>query len=372
MDTMTHVERIENAIACKPVDRTAYINFPAELLGCYANEEFCAGDMYTRPEWAIEQAIKGALMMKGDTVPTYVYGPLFGADITGTYYLTPGKDLPATDTFQAIETNPMKDDHVDFILDNGVQAWFDQHVVPNWPEWSEEGSIKGGEVAEMLAIKAAETGEGWYDFPIPDYLGPIFYSMARGFQEALIDAFMEPEKTLKVVEMLNEWNLAYTEGFYDMMGMPMPAVCPALGRLDDKALSPEVFDAVFWPAIERLIGYAADKDVPLIVHLDGSWEKMLPRHLHKFTPHKTVIQLDGFTDAFSLAESFVKHNICMMGDVPPMTLIREDGQRTYDHVVRLRQQFGDHLILSAGCQAPPNTTFEALEAFVEAARTPNF
>lgn len=372
MDTLTHAERIERAMACKPVDRTSYINFPVELLGRYINEEFCTGDMYTRPEWAIEQAIQGALKMGGDTVPSYTYGPLFGADITGTYYLTPGKDLPANDTFQAIETSPMEEEHIDFILENGIQAWFEQYVVPRWPEWAEEGLVKGGEVAEMMAVKAAETGEDWYNFPIPDYLGPIFYSMARGFEETLIDAFTEPEKTRKVTELLNEWNLSYTEGFYEMMGLPVQAVCPALGRLDDKALSPEVFDEVFWPSIKRCIEYAAEKDVPLIAHLDGSWKNMLERHIHEFAPNKTVIQLDGFTDSFSLAEKFIKQGICMMGDVPPMLLIREDGQKTYDHVIRLRQLFGDHLILAAGCQAPPNTTDEALEAFVAAARTPHF
>ena len=372
MDTMTHVERIERAIACKPVDRTAYINFCAELLGRYGNEEFCTGDMYTRPEWAIDQAIKGGLKMGGDTVPSYVYGPLFGADFTGTYYLTPGKDLPVTDTFQAIETNPLKEEHIDFILENGVQAWFEQFVMPGWPDWAEEGSIKGGEIAGMMAMKAAETGEDWYDFPIPDYMGPVFYSMARGFEESLIDAFMEPEKTRRVVDMLTEWNITYTEDLYEMLGFPIPAVCPALGRLDDMTLRPEVFDEVFWPSIKRCIDYAAERDVPHIVHLDGNWSNWITRHIHEFTPHKTVIQLDGFTDPFPLADSFIKHGICMMGDVPPMVLIRKDGQRTYDHVIQLRQCFGDNLILAAGCQAPPNTAFEALEAFVEAAHTPHF
>jgi uroporphyrinogen-III decarboxylase len=372
METMTHSQRIQRAIACKPVDRTAYTNFSTQMLGRYANPEFCTGDMYTRPEWAIEQAIKGAQQMGGETIPSYTYGPLFAADITGTYYLTPGKDLPATDTFHAIETNPMQDEHIEFILKNGVQAWFDQYVMPAWPDWAEEGAAKGGEIAALMAQKVAEAGESWYDFPIPDYMGPMFYGMARGFQETLIDAFTEPETTRKIVDMLNEWNIAYTAGFYEMMGIPLQAVCPALARMDDNTLSPEIFDSVFWPALQRCIRYAEENDVPLIAHLDGKWENMLSRHIHQFTAQKTVIQLDGFSDSFSLAEAFVANDICMMGDVPPMTLIHKDGQRTYDHVIRLKQLFGDHLILNAGCQAPPDTTDEALRAFVEAARTSHF
>jgi len=154
--------------------------------------------------------------------------------------------------------------------------------------------------------------------------------------------------------------------------MPVPAVCPAFGRMDDKALGPEQFDEVFWPAYKRCIDYAAELDVPLIAHIDGTWDKMLARHIDEFTPHRTIIQLDGFTDAFALAPEFVKHSICLQGDVPPMLLVGRDAQRVYDHVIKLRRSFGDGLILAAGCQAPPNTTFEAVDAFVEAARTPNF
>ena len=69
MDTMTHVERFENAVACKPVDRTCYVNFDGGLIGKYANPEFRPGDLYTRPSWAIEQIIAGAKKMGGDTVP---------------------------------------------------------------------------------------------------------------------------------------------------------------------------------------------------------------------------------------------------------------------------------------------------------------
>ncbi|MGI6032238.1 MAG: uroporphyrinogen decarboxylase family protein [Coriobacteriales bacterium] len=372
MDTMTHAERMANATACKPVDRTAYINFASELLGKYGNEEFTAGDMYTRPEWAIDQVLKGAKRMGGDTIPSYVYGPLFESDPTGTYYLTPGKDLPADETFQAIETNPLKEEHIDFILENGVQAWMDKYVVPNFPDWAEEGAEEGGRIAGLMEQKAAETGEGWVSFPIPDYMGPIFYSMARGFQESLIDAYTEPETTKKIVDMLNEWNLEYTANFYKMVGAPMPAVCPALGRLDDRTLGPDVFDEVFWPSIKRCIEYADDKGIPLIAHVDGYWDKMLDRHIDEFTPHNTIIQLDGFTDPFKLAPKFVERGICLMGDIPPMMLVDKDPQPTYDRVIKLRQSFGDGLILAAGCQSPPNTTFENIQAFVEAARTPNF
>ena len=48
MDTMTHIERFENAVACKPVDRTSYINFDGGLLGRYGNPEFQPCDLYAR------------------------------------------------------------------------------------------------------------------------------------------------------------------------------------------------------------------------------------------------------------------------------------------------------------------------------------
>ena len=109
MEKMTHKQRIMNAIACERVDRTAYNNFDGGLLGRWADPEFCPGDMYLRPEWAMDKIIEAGKKMGGDTAPVYFYGPIMAMDFTGVYYKTPGRELPADTCFEAIETNPMKD-----------------------------------------------------------------------------------------------------------------------------------------------------------------------------------------------------------------------------------------------------------------------
>ena len=161
MEKMSHTERIENAIACKSVDRTAYQNLDGGLIGQWISDEFQIGDMYLRPEWAMDKIIEAGKKMGGDTAPVYFYGPIMAMDFTGVYYKTPGRELPADTCFEAIETNPMKDECLDFILENGVQAYIDKYVVPNWPEWAYEEGEKGGALAGLYAESAwhrARTG----------------------------------------------------------------------------------------------------------------------------------------------------------------------------------------------------------------------
>ncbi len=373
METMTHVERFENAVACKPVDRTCYVNFDGGLIGKYANPEFRPGDLYTRPSWAIEQIIAGAKKMGGDTVPPYLYGPMMALDPTGSYYKTPGRELPPDDICQAFETNPLKDEHLDYILENGVQAWEDEFVVPNYPEWTYEEFDKGLAISAEYGEKwrEATADDPWYDLPIPGWGGAMIYGMARGVVETLIDMYEQPEKVAKVVRMFDEWEMAQNEAMAAEWG-GMQAVCVSAGRFDNKQAGPDSFDETMWPSYKFAIDYANEHDLKLFVHADGAWEHTIKRHLHEFPAGRTIFQLDGFTDVPAVADLFVKHQICFFGDVHPAMLAFGKPEEVYDRVIYLRKTFGDGLILSSGCGAPWNMKMENIDAFVEAARTPNF
>jgi|GEM_PF-5276865 len=365
---MTHIERFENAIACKPVDRTTYVNFDGGLIGKWISDEFLPGDMYTRPEWALDTIIEAGQKMGGDTLPAYIYGPMMSADYTGIVYRTPGLELPPEEVFQVIEADPLDDAGIDFILENGIQEWEDKYVIPNWPEEAGPATDRGIELSMIYAQKcaAANGDDPWYDMPLPGYGGPLLYSMTRGFTECLMDMYMEPDRTRQIMQMFAEWEIAMTEAMFAEMG-GMPAVCIAMARFDDRTAGPESFDKVCWPVFQYYIDYAREHDKLLIVHADGYWTKIFNEHLHEFTTEKTLIQLDGFTDIDAVAENFVNNKICMQGDIPPTMLFMKNPKAVHDRVMHLKELYGNGLILSSGCGAPFNTDFDNLQAFIDAA-----
>lgn len=368
----THVERVENAIACKPSDRTCYMNLDGGLIGRWYDPEFTPGDMYTRPEWAMDTIIAAGKKMGGDIAPNYMYGPIMGMDFTGIYYKTPGKELEMNSGFQAVETNPMADDStLDFILENGVQAYIDKYVVPNWPDWALEEGKKGGMYAGIYAEKCAASGEGWYTLPIPSNGGPFFYSMSRGYMKYLKDMRKNPEKAKKITQMLAEWEVASNETMYAEMG-GLTTIYPAWGRFDDQTISQEKFDEFIWPATKWLIDYAREHGQLLILHADGNFEQSLGRHIREFTPEKTIIQFDGFTNIDAVADALIQNKICAYGDVPAAMLTMGDPEDVYKRVIHLKQLLGPGLIVSSGCAAPFNARNENLDAYIEACQTSNY
>lgn len=368
----THIERVENAIACKPSDRSCYINLDGGLIGHWYDKEFQPGDMYRRPEWAMDMIIRAAKKMGGDVAANYLYGPVMSMDFSGIYYETPGRELDMNSSFAAVETNPMKDDAtMDFILQHGVQEYMDTYVVPNWPEWAVTEGEKGGMYAGMYAEKCRESGENWYSLSIPANGGPFLYSMSRGYMRALKDMRKYPDKTKKIIQLLAEWELQTNEAMWADMG-GLTTIFPAWGRFDDNTISQEKFDEFIWPSTKYLIDYAREHDKLFILHADGHFEKSLKQHLPEFTPQKTIIQMDGFTDTSVLADDFVKHQICFYGDVPAAMFTLGTPDDVYQHILTLKKQFGPGLILSSGCGAPFNVPDENVDAYVEACQTNHY
>ena len=372
MEQFTHSQRVLNAIACKPSDRTCYANLDGGLIGRWHDPTFLPGDMYTRPEWAMDTIIEAARKMGGDTCANYIYGPIMAMDYTGIYYKTPGRELVMDTCFQAIETNPLdEDERIDFILENGVQAYIDKFVVPNWPEWAFDEGEKGGMYAGMYAEKCMEAGEEWFNMPIPQNGGAMFYNMSRGYMKYLKDLRRIPEKVKKVSQMFADWELATNEAMWAEMG-GLQCIFPAWGRFDNNTLNPRKFDEFVWPVTRSWIDYAADHNKLLVLHADGEYSQTLNKHLCEFTPGNTIIQCDGFTKPDDIAEELVKTRLCFMGDVPASMFTMGTPEDVYNHVIHLKQLFGPGLILYSGCGTPFNTRLENVDAYIEAANTNNY
>ena len=133
----------------------------------------------------------------------------------------------------------------------------------------------------------------------------------------------------------------------------------------------KVVDLITDVEIERYEKMAEEVDGILMIHIDGNYTDDMDLFA-RLRPKRTILQFDGFTDTFAIADEMVKHEICMWGDIPPQMLSMGTPEEVYNRCMELKKRYGPGLILSAGCSYPPNTKIENLLAMKEAAENMNF
>ncbi len=373
-EEMTHEERYLAAVKCEPVDRTAYDTPDAGLIGKLGDPTYTPGDQYLRPEWAMDQIIKGAQKYGGDTIPNFMYyAGLFMKDPSGITYLTPGKDIDKELGPMAEESNPMKVEHYDFIIENGVQAWVDKYVKPTWTAEYDNEEAKGFELLDIFAKKCVSAElEGFNPGLIPfTYGATTFLSVARGYNDYLRDFRKNAEKLLIVSKMVNDWEIANTKMIWGEGDWPM-FYKTSLGRCDTATVNIEKFKRFVWdPTIQYINDQLIDTDVVLVLHMDGDYSEASDL-FSRLRPKHTVVQLDGFTNHEKVADVFVKNQLCMEGDVPSTMFTMGTPEEVYDYCIKLKKLYGPGLILNAGCCHPVNAKLENLQAVKEAAYDMHF
>lgn len=372
--TMTAVERYTAAIKCEPVDRTVYANPDAGLLGKVGDPTYTPGDQYLRPEWAMDKIIEGAIKYDGDTMPNFMYyAGLFMKDPSGVYYLTPGKNIDKEMGPMAEETNPMKPEDYDFIIENGIQSWVDTFVAPKWkPEYDEE-EAKAFELLELMGAKIAAAGLDKFDTSMMPftYGATTFISTARGYNAYLRDIRKNPEKLLQVSKIVNDWEIETAKMIWGE-GNWTKLYKTSMGRCDTRTVDLSRFKKFAWdPTIQYINDQLIDTDTVLYLHMDGNYDDAAELYA-SLRPKHTVVQLDGFTNLEKVADIFVKKQICLEGDVPAAMLTLGTPEEVYDHCMKLKKLFGPGLILNAGCCHPVNTKMENLMAVKEAAYNMNY
>lgn len=371
---MTPVERYMAAVRCESVDRTPYDTPDALLIGKYADESYTPGDQYLRPEWAMDKIIEGAIKYGGDTMPNYnYYAGIFMKDASGITYLTPGKDIDKNLGPMAEESNPMTAEHYDFIIKNGMQAWVDAVVAPTWTKEYDEEEARAFELMEIFAQKCTDAGLQGIDLTgVPfTYGATTFLSVARGYNQYLRDMRKHSEALLQVSKIVNDWEIENAKMIFGNGSWPA-FFKTSLGRCDTETVRMTNFEKFVWePTFDYINEMLMETDTIWILHMDGNYDEAshLLEHLR---PKKTIVQLDGFTHHERVADAFVKHQICMEGDIPAAMLTMGTPEEVYDYCMQLKRFYGPGLILNAGCCHPANTKIENLDAVREAAYNMNY
>ena len=275
----------------------------------------------------------------------------------------PGVDLPENEMWQVVETELMKPEDYDRILDLG------------WPEFFEDfmtGRILNDAPAEYLPPrrKPVDVRGAWRASGIPvlsggDVTTPIeLLCGARSLFQFADDLFEIPDKVEAVMDAIVPHLAA--GGIRRAKKLGYPLVWIGGWRSAPCLLSPRMWNRFVWPYFRKLVQEVVDAGLIALLHLDSDWT----RELERFTElprAKCIMALDGETDIFK-AKKILGNHMCLMGDVAASMLYLEEPDDVYAYCTTLIRELGPGgFILQSGCDIPANAKLENVRAMVAAA-----
>lgn len=266
--------------------------------------------------------------------------------------LWPGGNLPSNYEYQFIEGEYMKADEYDiFFADptdfmmryylprvygvmaplkklpylgysfnylEGITTMFDS---PDFEEMARKLVKAGREIKKFRELMGNTTEEmEQLGYPAFSHFGPAggapydtVSSFLRGMQGAMTDMFRQPEKLLKLCDMVQEKRLAEAQpadadgkGIQKRLGMP-------LWRGDKSFMSQKHFEKFYWPGLKKQLATLVNLGyVPIPVFEDEFGDRL---ECLKELPKGKIVALVDYTDVFKVSKMLKGHQ-CVMGGGP--------------------------------------------------------
>jgi len=371
--------RYQATIALEPTDRMVVggtgSNYFAEVYAGYSNQEV----MYDINKWTDAECKFAEAFPQVDLLRAgRIWAPLFDS-IGYRLYKLPGRDLPPNVDFQFVESESMKADEYDLLIDNPIEFLMERRLPRVLGEFGERGStrsymafLKAGMAYIMAAQQQKEkalTLEKKYGLPRPHQgvmLAP-FDQLAdtyRGLQGIMIDIFERPEKVLEACEAIipDIVNCAIASG--DPLKR-YPIFLP-LHRGCHPFLSPQQFNTFYWPSLKKTLMYIINYGFTIRAYLEGDWTPNW-HHWNELPKGKVICDIDNKPDIFA-AKKEIGNNVCLAGGIPDRMLILGTPDEIRVRVKELCETVGKDggFIINGGCGIPYYTKPENFRAYVDA------
>jgi hypothetical protein len=354
--------RIQQAVALEKPDRTPVV-LEYSGFAAYVTQTPMA-EFLASPAKNLETMIQAYHMIgEGDAINYGSFWPYGLCYDFMSKVRVPGVDLPDNEMWQVVETELMKPEDYDRILDLG------------WPEFFKDfmtGRILNDVPAEYLPPrrKPADVKGAWRTHGIPvlsggDVTTPVeVLCGARSLVQFADDLFEIPDKIEAAMDAIVPHLAA--GGIRRAKKLGYPLVWIGGWRSAPCLLSPRMWNRFVWPYFRRLVQEVVDAGLIALLHLDSNWTRELER-FRELPRAKCIMALDGETDIFK-AKKVLGNHMCLMGDVSASMLYLEEPEDVYDYSAKLIRQLGpEGFILHSGCDIPANAKLENVQAMVAAA-----
>jgi len=351
-------KRIRDAVALERPDKVPIIPigpaWAARVAGAKMSE-FCMN-----PRLATRALIDGYTSM-GDI--DGVQGPSYHVNSVTMLWLNrvkvPGRDLPENEMWQMDESELMKVDDYDAIIDQGYGPWLDQYFAERLPGVAEEFASLAQALPDAIAA--------WRETGVVVFSSLVFtipyehFCGGRSMKEFFLDLFRHPDKVQAAMDTAMPVLL---QQMRNMIRDQSPMALWIGGwRSASEFLSPRLWERFVFPYLKQFVDAAVEEGAIPVLHFDANWTRDLER-LKALPKGKCVLALDGKTDIFKAKEILGDH-MCIMGDVHASMLSLGTPQEVTDYCKRLVREIGPSgFILSSGCDIPVDAPLENVRAMV--------
>ena len=275
----------------------------------------------------------------------------------------PGVDLPPDEMWQVVETELMKRDDYDCILDMGWQDYVESFMAER---------IFNDVPAEYLPPqrKSLDTKNAWLKEGVPvlsggDITTPFeLLCGSRSLVAFSFDLLEIPDKVEAVMDTVIPHLAGHT--IERAKKLDYPVVWIGGWRSAPCMLSPVMWNRFVWPYFRRLVNEVTDAGLIALLHLDSNWTRELER-FRELPKGQCIMALDSETDILK-AKKVLGDHMCIMGDVPASMLYLESPETVYAYCTKLIRELGPRgFILQSGCDIPANAKLENVQAMVAAA-----
>jgi uroporphyrinogen-III decarboxylase len=357
--------RVKKAINLEPVDRipVAFLGpaFAPRYMGMPL-AKFCED-----AEAALQVTLEAVKRLDVDAVNALVVGrfPLILILSWLSHVRIPGQELPPDALWQVDEAEVMTPEDYDFIVENGWQAFLNQHL----PK-----VVDPAYLGESLAWAGANMSRGVPLFRENGYVviasGALtipFEHMcgARSMSKFFFDLYRMPDRVQAAMDRALPEIIAGGIGLAKAGG----AMGTWVGgwRAASAMIAPKLWNRFVWPYYLKIVEALLAANITPVLHWDQDWTRDLVR-LQELPAKKCILNLDGMTDTRKFKE-LVGDRMALMGDVPASLFAAGTPEDIYNYVRDLVRDVGPTgLILSSGCDIPVNAKPENVEAFVAASR----
>jgi len=365
-DVMKAEERLQAAIALKPVDRVPCAPWIGEYAGQLAgitNKEFFADwdkkmSAYDKvreayPMWDINREDSA-----GFTVGTRSVWPIRSK--------MPGLELPDNAPRQFAEEEVATREDLKIIKEQGYFPYLMRVSAKMHGTASEEQMAVFGLAGQLAAKEKAiieACGQTMYYGFIPGVPFEML-SFHRSIQKAYKDAFQIGELLDEIFPIIAESTTGMAIGQIKANGVKRAFL--AGSRSAPQFMSKKNFERFCWPYIKQMAVALIANDITPSFHFDSDWTTGLEYFL-ELPKGKCILELDSATDIFK-AKEILKDHMCIVGDVSPILFTVASPSEMDEYCKKLIQVVGKDggFIYSNGCTIPFNSKHENVKVFFEA------
>jgi hypothetical protein len=359
---------INKAIACEPVERIplayAASAFSALYMGVPLSQYAVKMGLQTDVSLAAMKKLGG---FDAQNAPSS--GAPFDVVLASLWLSKvqlPGRELPENTVWQVLEKESMTVADYDYIIEKGWPKFQNKMFakVMNSPWDFKKFIIK-------TILRTPFTNRRFKKDGVVVLAGAIgtypFEPLCggRSMHNFFMDLYRMPDKVEAVMDvMLPHMIKGLIMGGKGSKGL---GVWVGGWRSASSLLAPKLWDRFVFPYMKKMVEAVTDAGLIAILHLDQDWTRDLAR-LKELPAKKCLLNTDGMTDLRE-AKKLLDGHMAILGDVPSSLFSHGTPQQITDYVRDLINDVGPTgLILCPGCDAPFNTKFENMEAFVAAAR----